>query len=472
MDNRSYASRRDRLAWGKRNWRRFIAVYTLLFLVLGAAGCWLLYSYCEAYEMSIPEHLMDELLSSTPAERWFETAREGMTASVSAYEDKNALFDEYCDAVLRGKEITWRKNAAEYTPETPVYQVRCAGVDLCTVRLIPRGQQAAGFGRELWQVGEVRSAFTLDRLDSVALELYVAGGRSAYINGMSVGAEHLKERNVTPPDASALEQRFTQPLNYDLYRVEQLFGDITVTDETGRRLSPVRAEEGVIRYTLPPEETYSLTLRAPETVSLTLGGARLTPEDAVRAEQGILSGLESYTGGAAEKTLTYAFTGLSILPEIAAADPDGTPLTPLVNEKGELLFFHAGDKALAGEMTGVVKTFFDSYIDYSSQAFSDKRQQALLKLILPGTELYSYVRDSRDAMIWASATEVRYDELTFADFHAVGADCFTCTVRYKADFSATAWYEKYTYDMQNAYELSFVRKDGKWLAAAMSAVAG
>ena len=42
----------------------------------------------------------------------------------------------------------------------------------------------------------------------------------------------------------------------------------------------------------------------------------------------------------------------------------------------------------------------------------------------------------------------------------------------KADFTATAWYESYTYDLQNAYELAFVRQGDVWYAAAMSAIAG
>ena len=63
-----------------------------------------------------------------------------------------------------------------------------------------------------------------------------------------------------------------------------------------------------------------------------------------------------------------------------------------------------------------------------------------------------------------------YDELTFTDFSYVGEDCFVCTIRYKADFTANAWQEQKNYNMQNAYELAFVRSNGTWYAAAMDAV--
>ena len=63
-------------------------------------------------------------------------------------------------------------------------------------------------------------------------------------------------------------------------------------------------------------------------------------------------------------------------------------------------------------------------------------------------------------------------DLTFTDFCRVNENCFTCTIRYKGDFAAQSWHESYTYDLQNAYEMAFVRQKDRWLAAAMSVVAG
>ncbi len=60
-----------------------------------------------------------------------------------------------------------------------------------------------------------------------------------------------------------------------------------------------------------------------------------------------------------------------------------------------------------------------------------RRYYSLLDCIMWTTDLYRYIQESTDAMIWASATSVSYDELTFTDFSFVGANCFVCTVRYK-----------------------------------------
>lgn len=467
------AGRAARLRRGRRRWRTFLAVYALVFLALGAAGCYLLYRYAEAYEASLPEHVMDALMAETTEDQWYNYIRRDAPLAVSEFEDGEALFTAYYAAAIRGRSFSYRKAPGAYRDDGPVYTVRAGGKDLCTVTLAPIGRHAAGFGRELWQVGEIRSCFTMDDLESVAVVIDAPPGDSVSVNGVTLSDAYRTGETVPAPDVTELESRFeTQPM-FDRWRVDPLYGEITVRDKNGAVLSPLR-EEGSreIRYLAREEELYSFTVRAPEGVTVTVGGAELSPAEAVKAEDGILAGLEAYTGGETLRQLTWSYGGLYSLPEITGRAADGTALTPLMNEKGELLFFLPQDEALREAAEPRVREFFQRYIDYSSRAYDEGRYNMLLSCILPGTELYAYVRDSVAAMIWASATQVHYDELTFTDFRSVGEDCFTCTIRYKADFSATAWYESYTYDLQNAYELAFVRQGDLWYAAAMSAIAG
>ena len=46
-----------------RGWRRFLLIYTLLFLLAGAAGLFVFYRYLDAYEQSRPSHVMDALMA-------------------------------------------------------------------------------------------------------------------------------------------------------------------------------------------------------------------------------------------------------------------------------------------------------------------------------------------------------------------------------------------------------------------------
>ena len=470
---RKKRAKERRIRRGQRRWRVFMAVYSIVFLLAGAVGCVVLYRYAAAYEVSIPEHVMDKFMDTTSEEAWYDYVRAGAQMPDSTFEDSEALFDAYYNAAIRGSEFSYWKYMAEYTAETPVYKVRGGGVDLCLVRLVPKGQNAAGFGRQLWQVGSVESVLKLDNLESVAVEIDAPEGDSVYINGVLVGPEYLTGERVPVPGITPLEMRFDRQPTFVRYRVDHMYGQITVTDADGRALAPDRdAAAGVVRYAARESTVYSFTVRAPSTVKVTVCGALLTEEDAVRSDAGILSGLRSYIGDAGYNTLVYSFDGLFTPPEIVATAANGAVLTPMVNDKGEMIFFQPENKGLASRMKPRVEEFFQRYIDYSAHAYNAGRHQALLDCILPDTDLYRYVRDSRDAMIWASATEVHYDELTFADFFQVSENCFTCTIRYKADFDATTWHESYSYDLQNAYELAFVRSDGVWYAASMSAVSG
>ena len=468
---REQRARERKLLRGKKRWRAFIAIYSVLFLLLGAAGCWVLYRYAASYEASLPEHVMDDFMAATTEQQWYDYISKDVKLPDSDFEDSGAIFDAYYDAAIRSQKFTYWKSMDEYTDTTPVYKVRGGGMDLAVVRLVPKGRHAAGFGRELWQVGEVQSVLSLDHLESVTVEIDAPRGDTVYLNGVAVGEKYLTGEDAPAPDLTDLESRFAVVPSFVRYRVN-MYGDITVTDQNGVALAPIR-EEGsrTVRYVAREDEFYSFTVRAPENVTVTVSGAVLTADDAVKAEDGILAGLEAYTGGMGYRTLTYTFDGLYTRPEITA-EMNGVKLTPLINEKGELLFFPVQDDALAAQMRPTVEQFFSSYIDYSARAYNVGRHNALLGRILPDTELYSYVRDSRDAMIWASATEVHYDELTFADFYPVSPSCFTCTIRYKADFAAKSWYQSYTYDLQNAYEMAFVRSGNQWYAAAMSVVAG
>ena len=461
----------EKVRRGKRRWRIFLLVYSVLFLIAGAVGCYVLYRYTGAYEASLPEHVMDEFMATTTGEQWYDYVHDGADFTVSEFEDGEELYLSYYNAAIAGKSLSYWKDLEHYTDMAPVYKVRGGGLDLCLVYLTPKGQDAAGFGRQLWQVDHVQSLLSVKGLESVAVEIDAPKDAEVCLNGVPLDSSYIAEE-VPAADMTELESRFTQPPSYVRYRVGAMYGDIVVTDSQLRVLDPEAEENGLVRYVLHESKDYAVTVRAPSTVTVAVNGAALGDGEVTATEDGILAGLGDYTGGAGYQTLTYTVLDLRQPPEVTATGPEGQALTPLVNEKGELIFFPAQDDALAAEVEGRVQEFFDRYMNYSSQAFSYDRQNALLSCILQGTELYSYVQNSRDAMIWASATQVSYDELTFGDFARVGDNCFTCTIRYKADFAAQSWYQQYNYDMQNAYEVAFVRSGDNWYAAAMSVVAG
>lgn len=490
----SIAAPDDAAKRSKRRWRRFLVLYAVVWLLFASLGCAAFYKYLHVYEQALPEHVMDSLMETTAPETWLGYVKASIESESGEFDDAAALYEEYESVLLAGKSFSYRR-APESRADAPKFIVRCGGVDVCTVSLAEKPDSDLGFGRHLWQVGDIAPCEALGNLRSTAVEITALAGEAVYINGIPLTDAQIAETGLALPDMPAIESRFTAAPTLTRYRVEKMYGSITVTDASGAEIAPeADAGDGVTRYALPLPR-YSVSITAPSDVMVTLCGAVLTLDDAESSDRGILRGLENYTGDQAFDTVRWSFDGLYSLPDVQATAADGTALSPLVGKNGQLMFFHPNNASLQSAVENRVRYFFNRYIDYSSRSFqgnlaltredvendeiemnpatraSMRRYYSLLDCIMWTTDLYRYIQESTDAMIWASATSVSYDELTFTDFSFVGANCFVCTVRYKADFTANSWQEQKNYNMQNAYELAFVCPNGgAWYAAAMDAV--
>ena len=153
----------------RRRWRRFLAIWAVCLLLVGAVGCVVLYKYLESFEISRPEHVMDDLMAATTPEQWYEHALDGFDPQLSHFDDPEALFAEYYEAALADAGYTYRKDAAASEEDAPAYVVRAGAVELCRVTLKSVGD--AGFGMHLWEAGDIETVFSLKSLQSMAVEI-------------------------------------------------------------------------------------------------------------------------------------------------------------------------------------------------------------------------------------------------------------------------------------------------------------
>ena len=206
-----------------------------------------------------------------------------------------------------------------------------------------------------------------------------------------------------------------------------------------------------------------MVIHAPEDVKVCVNGAELTKEDATGAAKDLTEGLEEYTGGKTYPVLTYELKGLYLPPEVTVAE----------GQKGSILattgdsFYVFADDGNDEERKAAAEGYFEAYMNYSAYSFQSGNYYALLGKILPGTELYNYVANSRAAMIWASATKTEYKDLRYENIHRISDDCFVCTISYDAEMQASSWYKRYNYELKNAYRVVFVKRGDVWLAAKM-----
>ncbi len=451
-------------------WKRFLLIWALGLLILGAIGCAVLYRYLGIYEVTRPEPVMETWLRDSSADELIRQARENIQFEVTEFEDPTALYDSYLETVDTTLNLSFRSDNERSTDDELVYTVYAGPGALCSVVLRPQAENP-GFGRHYWEVSEVRAAPITDLLPSLHLVVDATPDTDLSLNGKMLSEKYITENEVAIPDLTRFETVLNPQPYFVRYEVGPLYSEINLEDAYGRTISPSGAvQEGRLHYQAS-SASGQLVIRAPEDVQVSVNGIQLDELDISSSEAGILEDLEAYTLEGAVMTNTYRFDGLYLTPEVTAADADGNNLTPVIPDDNHFTFFHYNDPEIETILKPVAERFFNAYMEYSSHSWNATYSYNLLSRILPGTKLYNYVINSQEAMIWASGTSTDYKDLHYDNFHRISDTCYTCTVRYSADMTAKPWGEQYTYSLENAYELVFVSSMGMWFAAAMNVIA-
>lgn len=454
-------------------WGLFLLFWTLLLLAVGLVICVFFYRYASAYEDTRPEKVMDGLMDSMSTAQW----REALLASageVGEFEDGKALYASYFDGAVQGRTISYRRDLGRSDSEQTVFTVYAGPARLGEVRLVPVEGTRIDFVRREWsrcewKLDAITASRLTDTLQAVTVVVDAPDGMEVFINGRPLRQELIIDPAVSVPTVNELEARFPRQPRLVRYAVTPLYGEIVVTDGEGNEIAPYGAlEDGVCRYVIEPKETYSFNIEAPEGVEVSVCGAVLGEGEITSREKNMFRHLENFVTDSWYETVHYAADGLYSVPEIRASY-EGRELTPVIGENGKYFFFYPSDANADWTMRSAAEGFFNAYMEYSSYKYNGGALMDLLGRILYGTDLYSNVNNSYDAMVWASATEVKYEELKFDNFHFVRDDCFTCSIYFKADYTATTWYEQHSYSMQDGYKMVFVRRNGVWYAAAMNA---
>lgn len=453
----------------KDRWGTFLLIWVLVLLLLGAACCFVLYQYLSVYEDTRPEPVVEAYLAENGIEQLLKTAQSNIRLEVTEFEDASDLFSAYLSTVDTGRPLTYRLSSKDSDDQHQVYIVYCGNREICSLILTPEND-SPGFGRHHWSVSEVRSAPITEILPSLHIVVDALEGEELQLNDRPLTSDYITDHNISIPDLNKVEASLDSKPHLVRYEVGPLYGEICVADGKGNTLSPVGdAKDGILSFSVS-EETKTLRIRAPEDLRVSVNGVDLCPEDVVASSLGILEGLDVYTQESAYRTNIYELNGLYLTPTVTAVDTVGRSAVPVAASENSFTFFHPNDPVAEEILRPSAELFFNAYMDYSAHAYDATRFYNLLNRILHGTSLYEYVSTSEQAMYWASGTSTEYKDLRYDNFHKVSDYCYTCTVLYSAEMTATSWYEQYSYSLENAYELAFVSERGFWYCAAMNVI--
>ena len=449
------------------SWRRVLLLWAAFLLLLGLLGCLLLYSYLAVYEQTRPELYIEDLLEHTEPMALLKRAQVDEGLPISAFEDAQALYAAYLSSLAPDAPLHLERERGQDAAQRAVFSLKAGSARLCTLTLAADGPRRA-FGRHGWKLERVGSGDFTGALRSAELWIYALEGQELLLNGQPVTAEYRVDA-APPEDLSALEATFSPVTAFVRYRIAPLYGELALSDTEGRGI-PLQAQ-GETAFTAQAAALHrrDLIIRAPEELRVSVGGQLLDGRYAEYGE-GILEGL-SALAETEYRLARYLLPGICGAPAVSAVDSRGEALEPLVSASGEYRFFYLNDPEAEAALRPYAERFFRSLVSYTSSAFNDSRYAELLSLVQPGTPLYDYIAQSREAMIWAPYAETELSRLRFDNFHYLSSRCCICTVRCDANFSFSARNEDYRYDMQSAHELAFLLTDQGWLAASMSALA-
>ncbi len=439
-----------------KKWKRFLILYAGLLLILGLIACIVLYKYCDAYEKTLPDEVIEEIFRSKTADDWYSEARNNCHLDITEFENSLDLYENYlANSRLDDNKLSYRKEITLSNSKQTVYSIRSGITEIAAVTLVPKEGSRYGFGRHEWQLGSISAPDVLKRLSGYCARIYVPEGSIALINGIEVGDAYRSDKTVIP-SLSAYELNVKPECNYSEFDVGNLYGEITVTNSKEAQLSESRDDEGARVYFEYPEVMHSVKVTAPDDLKVFING--------VEASNGKTS------EGSAWNTITYEVDRLFATPLVAAKDAKGNEILPAYKSDGRYSFMHGNNTAVQEELGHWAEEFFDAYMNYSSSAFSAERQSKLLNRTLRHSKVFDYVLNSVDAMQWAAKTEMQYDELNFDNFEMIDDESFICSVSYKANTIGQQYKDVNEVYLDNAYELVFVKSNDMWLCSEMNSI--
>lgn len=438
---------------------RFLLIYAAVFLVIIAIGLTFFWKYIAAYEISRPENAMNDLTllmsdnnGTENLEKYFE---------VSEFEDKDAVIDKIYSTHLQGQTYTYRKMPGEYSDDSPVYILRSGTTDLFKVNLQQNGDNAAGYGFQLWEVSAI--ALLKDNAKTITIEAPQSAAVS--INGKVVSKDYITEDQVEYENLSKFENDLKDSVYRVLYSIDGIYDEVSVSavDEQGSELTAETAEGNKFVY---GSNRLSVKVTAPADAVISINGIELIEEDITGAlvPPELLKGLEKYSNSAPAFVI-YEVEGLLKTPEIVAKDASGQELESIEGLDGAVIFGLPDNENLIKEHTQLVTDFIKTYVSFSTNEGDNASGNfsRLSKRLLPNTETYKRIKNSIEGMSWVTDGAIEYRKLAIDDIIPCGNDCFVCRV----SLGITVTVDGNVRNTDSIYTLVFVRSGGVWLVGNM-----
>ena len=431
-----------------------LIVFSLLVLSVISAGAFYLWDYLEAFEISRPEHTIEQVKDSIDTEFWRQSAENALAARLTQFEsDAKAALEPHLPQILN-VSYSMRKNPNESTDNLLIYTIRAGALDIGTMRLVPAGQ--AGHGLSIWGVDSVRLLDSFLASFSRSITITASEHALVEVNGITVTEEYRIE----------CEYEYGKS-----YKIDNIYGqvEVSVIEVNGDRLHAISAEndEYLFEIAIPYDIMFNIVV--PHSATVFADGDRISTDMITDSQviPPIFDGVvdSEQVPSIASSRYEFEFTGMFIDPFIRVTNASGVTLEETPGDEGELIFKQVGSEALKEAHEETVDEFIRSYIRFSSNVGGSPSNNfsALSRYVQRNSGFLRRLQETSRTGEWGGAAQITIHELEYYNFVPYGDSYFTAEVYYHL----TKQIGEEEIDVEMHYLVLFVQYENRWLAANM-----
>ena len=429
-------------------------IYTVLLVLILAAGCVVLWFYLDAYEATRPDSAMDEFTELADEAYWSDAVAGAFNVAETPFENRDELMEELCMSVLRSNPLVYREDES-WSETNLVYMVSAGGTDVCRVTLGSPAEGAdAGFGFTYLAVTRVELLASFTSPAAHEITITAPADAEVAVNGVALTEEYaygeLDPTAALIPDLEAgrADELFT------VYTVTGLYAPVEVYCSSAAQDNAV--EGSSVTFPLG-EGSLSYRILAPEGSSVSVNGVELADSynTGELVTPAFLADFDNYGGKLPELEL-WTVDGLHLAPEIVVTDANGAETTDFAADGNELSFFPEGDSTFSSQYGSQVRDFIDAYINYLTGEDSAD-YDALQAMVLDGSALEAELEELNASYagngLLAEHVYVRGDS-----FQRISSTCFAASI--DVEYSDAEGEE-----VNEVYTVVYVMYGGRWFCA-------
>lgn len=521
-----------------RGFRLGYAIFCAALLALIVVGIAIFYDFIRVYESCLPEHIAEEYINGLDGTAFSSLISEKLAESGSGFETPDAVGKTVASALDEG--VTFTEAIGE---GSGVYDVYCGG-RFMKLTLSPSKKMRYGFSRYEIASAEIYDEWFDARVTDVTV--VVPSSASLSLNGIEVGGDRLTGMTY---DSASLSEFERDGHSLSEYKIENVFGDVDVTavyggepllisylggiyysdyDLSSRADYTLKAPAdavvtlngvevggsyitgtervGGVESEFEPDATPELSiytipkLCASPSVSVTLGGETLTPDESGnrssfysypdsyrrRYTVRVPVGAELFCNGFAvgEKYLLDGGDGVYELPDGASGvsptaryrtyevglyndpvftldDAHKNAAADHADGSFEYTFYAVPSAAEAASVTDAAENFTRLFVKYSYEGtkYTQQNFDNVMAHVVAGSAADKIITPTLSSMIYNSNFKVDKLEMTVRDIAKFSDDCMAL----KVDFKSHGTYYKYEKSGDGTYVMVWVKKGGEWM---------